>query len=139
MGRHCPENILVGDRLDSVCLTIGELEGGCERSKRWVKTVRDMEYPIVYKAIPGLGHSGHPDAAALGFAVFEFALSQREAEKQPSVGEHPIKSYPAFVDPPFYGDVVNQEIFPRSDADVIPAGFRIPIPTDKIAGIWKRN
>ena len=57
------------------CLTIGELEGGYERSKRWVKTVRGMGYPIVYKAIPGLGHAGHPDAA-LGFEFFEFALLQ---------------------------------------------------------------
>jgi hypothetical protein len=28
------------------CLTIGELEGGYERSKRWVKAVREMGYPI---------------------------------------------------------------------------------------------
>jgi len=47
------------------CLTIGELEGGYERSKRWVKAAREAGYPILYKAIPGLGHSGHPDAAAL--------------------------------------------------------------------------
>jgi hypothetical protein len=59
-------------------LTIGELEGGYERSKRWLTTVREMRYPIVYKAIPELCHAGHLDAAALGFEFFKFALLQKK-------------------------------------------------------------
>lgn len=40
-----------------------------------------MGYPIVYKAIPGLGHAGHPNAAALGFEFFEYTLSQKKLDE----------------------------------------------------------
>lgn len=132
------------------CLTIGELEGGYERSKRWVKTVREMGYPIVYKAIPGLGHAGHPDAAALGFQFFEFALQQKD--KRDALDEKLVKhslldadnnpSQPwleEFRSPYFYGDIVNQEMYPPDQVDLIPDGFRIALPTKEIALIWAKD
>lgn len=132
------------------CLTIGELEGGYERSKRWVKTVRDMGYPIVYKAIPGLGHAGHPDAAALGFEFFKFALLQKnkrealdtELAKNSNLtisSENPIPWLNEFNAPVFYGDMVNQEMYPPDQADMIPKGFRIALPTKEIATVWGRE
>lgn len=133
------------------CLTIGELEGGYERSKRWVKTVREMGYPLVYKAIPGLRHSGHPDAAALGFEFFSFALQQKEKREaldaeEKSIGrlasQSPATSRPwlaEFREPIYFGDMVNQEIYPAEQADMIPAGFRIPLPTKSISDIWARS
>jgi len=131
------------------CLTIGELEGGYERSKRWVKTVRDMGYPIVYKAIPGLGHSGHPDAAALGFEFFRFALLQKDKREaldekltKLSRSESSDVSQPwpeEFKTPVFYGDIVNQEMYPPDQVDTIPKGFRIAIPTKVMADIWQRD
>ncbi len=132
------------------CLTIGELEGGYERSKRWVKTVRQMGYPIVYKAIPGLGHAGHPDAAALGFEFFRFALLQKDKKealeetlkRHPGLEEENIPKQPwpeEFRSPFCYADFVNQEIFPPSQIDKIPQGFRIALPTDDIAVIWKSD
>lgn len=131
------------------CLTIGELEGGYERSKRWVKTVRDMGYPIVYKAIPGLGHSGHPDAAALGFKFFEFALMQKnkrdaleEKVTKWKIFDSETRAEPwleEFRSPVFYADMVNQEIYPANEADMIPEGFRIAIPSKEIADIWAKD
>jgi predicted esterase len=134
------------------CLTIGELEGGYERSKRWVKTVRDMGYPIVYKAIPGLGHSSHPDAAALGFEFYNYALDQKRAQQEsqkektnaaPSLvtrsSEAATRWAAMFQNPPYYGDMVNQELYPSADVAMIPSGFRIPLPTKKLADIWIRN
>jgi hypothetical protein len=132
------------------CLTIGELEGGYERSKRWAKTVREMGYPIAYKAIPGLGHAGHPDAAALGFEFFEFALQQKEKRmtldkqlasqvvvpKGESLQEPWLEE---FRNPAFYGDFVNQEVFPPYQIDKIPPTYRIALPTKNITQIWSRD
>jgi hypothetical protein len=44
-----------------------------------------------------------------------------------------------FRNPAFYGDFVNQEIFPPGEIDMIPAGFRTPIPTKAMATIWGRS
>jgi predicted esterase len=132
------------------CLTIGELEGGYERSKRWVKAAREAGYPIVYKAIPGLGHSGHPDAAALGFEFFEFAMLQKTKREQfeaelakkvilPSKNAAVEPWIEEFRNPAFYGDFVNQEIYPPDEINMIPAGFRTPIPTKAMATIWGRS
>jgi len=132
------------------CLTIGELEGGYERSKRWVKTVREMGYPIVYKAIPGLGHAGHPDAAALGFEFFKFALLQKakreELDEQLAkrvilarAGSAQEPWLEEFRNPAFYGDFVNQELFPANQVEMIPIGFRITLPTKEISAIWSRS
>lgn len=132
------------------CLTIGELEGGYERSKRWVKTVRDMGYPIVYKAIPGLGHAGHPDATALGFEFFEFSMRQKAKREELEQQLAKRVVFPGsktalgpwleeFRNPAFYGDFVNQEVFPPDQIEMIPAGFRIAIPTKELAAIWIRG
>ncbi|MGB8355663.1 MAG: hypothetical protein WCD79_17320 [Chthoniobacteraceae bacterium] len=142
------------------CLTTGEREGGYERSKRFVKACREMGYPIVYKAIVGLGHSNHPDATALGFKFFEFALTlkdQRDArDKQladvfsqpaadmsaPSQRQVKIATQPwpeAFQHPPYYGDLLNQVVFPSKDVNLIPAAFRITLPNKEIADIWARS
>ncbi len=132
------------------CLTIGELEGGYERSKRWVKTVREMGYPIVYKAIPGLGHAGHPDAAALGFEFFKFSLLQKVKRDglDEQLAKHsllaadnnPSQPWPEeFRSPAFYGDMVNQEMYPPDKVDLIPKGFRIELPTTEIATIWVKD
>jgi hypothetical protein len=132
------------------CLTIGELEGGYERSKRWVKTVREMGYPIIYKAIPGLGHAGHPDAAALGFEFFKFALKQKDKrdaldEKDAkhsllATDNNPFQPWlEEFKSPAYYGDFVNQELFPSDQVEMIPTDFRISLPTKELAAIWKIN
>lgn len=132
------------------CLTIGELEGGYERSKKWVKAAREAGYPILYKAIPGLGHTGHPDAAALGFEFFEFAMLQKTKREQmeaelasqvilPTAASAREPWIEEFRNPAFYGDFVNQEIFPPSEIAMIPAGFRTPIPTKAMATIWGRS
>ncbi len=132
------------------CLTIGELYGGYERSKQWVNMVRDMGYPIIYKAIPDLGHHTHPDATALGFAFLDFALQQKEKRialdtaLQKNISNASIEK-PAspwlkeFNSPAFWGDMVNQEVFPADQVSMIPKGYRIPLPTKEIADIWMKD
>lgn len=133
------------------CLTIGEREAGYERSLRFVAGCKKLGYPIIYKAIVGLGHAGHPDATAIGFKFFEFALTQKEArgeydKKQASDSVWArtirVRSEPwldSFRSPPYYGDIVNQEMFSSDEVAMIPEGYRIPLPNKEIADIWARS
>ena len=130
------------------CLTTGELEGGYERSKRFLAACQQLGYPIVYKAIVGLGHESSKGATALGFTFFEYALTQRDAraelDRKAQSALHASGKAPAgtpwpeaFREPPFVGDIVNQEVFPREKAERIPVPFRIPLPNPAIAKLWE--
>jgi hypothetical protein len=140
------------------CLTTGELYGGYQRSLRFVEECRMLGYPMVYKAIVGLGHAGHPDATALGFKFFEFALTLKESRdaydrKRADVFNKPAANVSGanrsagapppwpeiFQHPPYYGDMVNQEIFPSDQVEMIPKGFRVPLPSKGIADVWGRG
>ncbi len=135
------------------CLTTGELESGYERSLRFFVECRRLGYPILYKAIPGLGHASHPQSTALGNAFLEFAMSlkaqREEYDRQKAdtfrktvsrdlVEGQDVPPWPKiFAHPPFYGDIVNQEIFSSDQMDMIPVGFRMPLPTKQLVDIWK--
>jgi hypothetical protein len=133
------------------CLTTGERYGGYDRSLRFVAACKKLGYPMVYKAIVGLGHSGHPDATAMGFKFFEFALTQRAMRddydkkmandfERVKMMRDGLRPWPdSFRSPPFYGDIVNQEMFPSGQVAMIPEGFRVPLPTKEIADIWARS
>jgi len=132
------------------CLTTGELESGYERSKRFYAQCRELGYPIVYKAIVGLGHAGHSNANALGLKFYEYALGMRDQREafdkslKDSLGrsqlqkqEGPLPPWPeSFRTPAFVGDIVNQEIFPFEQQEMAPAGFRVPLPIKEIADAW---
>lgn len=134
------------------CITTGENYSAYQNSLRFVADCKKLGYPMVYKAIVGLGHAGHPDAAAMGFEFFEFALSMkdlrdqydRKAKDSLTLGNSQNQKKPVpwpeiFQHPPFYGDMVNQVIYPADQVDMIPEGFRIPIPTKEIGAIWSRS
>ncbi|MFA5343218.1 MAG: hypothetical protein WC381_04560 [Kiritimatiellia bacterium] len=135
------------------CLTTGECESGYQRSLRFVSACRELGYPIIYKAIPGLGHAGHPLTEKLGLDFFEYALSVREEKSQfeaemsnPTSNikrewlKQPNRPWPeSFRNPAFVGDVVNQDIFRFERADMVPASFRIMLPTRELADTWNRE
>jgi len=134
------------------CVTTGELYGSYEYSLRFVADCKKLGYPIVYKAIVGLGHSGHPDAIAMELKFFEFALTQKilrdEYDKNMSSNidrikleksDKPVPWPEIFKNPPFYGDIINQQVYPADQVEMIPVGFRIPIPTKDIRDIWARS
>ncbi|MDD4017066.1 MAG: hypothetical protein PHV28_03890 [Kiritimatiellae bacterium] len=133
------------------CLTTGENESGYERSLRFLSTCREMGYPIIYKAIPGLGHQGHPVAERLGLSFFEYALSLRDEKsafedarkgtysgaKKAGGADHERPWPESFSSPACVGDVVNQEVLSFDKAAWIPSSFRIDLPTQTLADIWK--
>ncbi len=134
------------------CITTGELYATYDYSLRFLKDAQALGYPILYKAFIGLGHSGHPDATAMGLEFFKFALTQqtlieeRERKKASAIDSFALSASPqnepwleSFRNPPMYGDIINQEVFPADQVELIPAGFRTAIPTKELATIWQRN
>ncbi|MCC7518022.1 MAG: hypothetical protein IT578_02430 [Verrucomicrobiae bacterium] len=130
------------------CVTTGEVYGGYEPSKRFYADGRALGYPMVYKAIVGLGHAGSPWADALGLRFFEYALSlrsEREAyDEAVRKGRPPSfrpgenrESWPeSFRQPAYVGDLLNQEMFPREEEEKVPEPFRVALPTREIAETW---
>jgi hypothetical protein len=106
-----------------------------------------LGYPIIYKAIVGLGHAPHPVANQLGLAFFEHALSLKGSRtawdgidhKTPVSMGVPPRPWPRSYSHPFaYGDIVNQEVFPFGQQDMIPEKYRTPLPTEEIMHIWQK-
>ena len=134
------------------CLTTGELEPGYQRSLRFYHQCRALGYPMVYKAIVGLGHAGSPIADQIGERFFEYALTVRDkrtaydaslndplVQFQLSQTTSQIEPWlDSFKTPPFVGDAVNQGIFPYGQRDMVPIGFRVPLPTKDIADVWNQ-
>jgi len=134
------------------CITTGELYGSYDYSLRFVNDCKKLGYPIVYKAIVGLGHAGHPDATAMGLTFFEFALTQKDLREeyerkmsssidkaQMAKSDEPLPWPESFQNPLYYGDIINQESYPAAQKNMIPEKFRIPIPTKEIRAIWARQ
>jgi predicted esterase len=135
------------------CLTTGELEVGYERSKRFYAACRALGYPMIYKAIIGLGHSGHSNASNLGEKFFEYALGvldKKEAFEaslldplaQMEVTTEQKTPQPwldSFQQPAYVGDIVNQEMYPYDQIEMVPKGFRVPLPTKELAEAWNRK
>ncbi len=130
------------------CLTTGEEESGYDRSLKFLDACRKLGYPIVYKAIPGLGHSGHPIADKLGLAFFEYALTLQDekgrfeadfnklASEAKAKAKKDYQPWPeSFKRPAFIGDIFRQEIYPSAQVPNEP-GVRTPLPIQQIAEAW---
>lgn len=128
-------------------LTTGEKEGGYPAAKRFFIECRSMGYPIIFKGVPGVGHSANDLTDRLGLRFFEFALaiqSEKDAflaklrdpsaKKEELSGPWPEK----FKSPEFVGDILNQDYYPLADEDVIPKKFQVSLPTQPIAEAWKK-
>ncbi len=136
------------------CVTTGELDGGYERSLRFFHQAREAGYPMVYKAIMGLGHAGHPYSSELGYRFFELAmeLAEERAQIEADLTGHSVlarrareeslasgKPWPEiFRDPPYVGDVVNQAVYPADQIGMVPPGFLVRLPSKNIMEVWKK-
>lgn len=121
------------------CVTTGELYGGYGNSLKFVAECQKLNYPMIYKAIPGLGHSDSPVAKDLSFKFFDLALSLKDQRDQLQKTSGRQDAWlDAFRNPPFYGDYMNQDVFPASQVEMIDPENRTPLPTSDIAQIWGR-
>ena len=111
------------------CVTTGENELGYARSRRFFKAARDLFYPIVYKAYPGLGHEGNAKVTALGLACFDYALAEQVRAMRLNGGK-PAKPDWAdiFSSSPSVADIFNQAIYSKFDYLCVPLEFRMLLP-----------
>lgn len=112
------------------CLTTGENEGGYERSLAFFKAAKDKGYPILYRAYPGLGHSGCGAAERLGRAVLQLAIDRTWRSTV-------VNWRTLFDSAPLVGDVVNLRCVARTQGDEIPDAYRVMLPSRPIAELWK--
>ena len=118
------------------CVTTGENEMGYERSRSFFTAARDKSYPIIYKAIPGLGHAGSAKATALGFKCFEYALAEQARAKRLKGGKATRLDWAKiFSSSDYVADVFNQAVYPKSDAICVPTEFRMPLPA-ALREVW---
>lgn len=130
-------------------VTTGELEPGYERAIRFYRECRNLNYPMVFKAIVGLGHSDNWLAENLGFRFFDYALAMRTKRDEIAARKsNPLDREEAmkigawkqnFENPPFVGDLLNQDMFPLDEAKMVPIPLQVPLPNETIAQAWSKN
>jgi hypothetical protein len=93
----------------------------------------------------GLGHRDDSLAWNLDHCFFDYALQLREERRQtandqslnmPSTAPLSQSWLKSYFNAPYVADLLNQEIFPTSQEEMVPSAFRVPIPTEQIAKIW---
>ena len=122
------------------CVTTGENELGYARSKRFFRAARDLFYPIIYKAYPGLGHEGNSYVSELGFACFEYALKEYARATRLNGGKPTKPDWTdIFSSSLFLADIFNQEVYSKFDYLCVPHEFRMILPTEEIRDIWAKE
>lgn len=120
------------------CVTTGENELGYERSRRFFKAARDMQYPIVYKAYPGLAHEGNKRVVDLGFTCFEYALEEYARATRLNGGKPTKPDWSdIFTSSLHLADIFNQTVYSKFDYFCVPPDFRMLIPSTSIKDAWE--
>lgn len=125
------------------CLTTGENEIGYRRSLRFFEACKKLKYPIIYKAIPGLAHQGHPQANLLGYRFFEYVIKLKKQIKNSYRAPYfqqkkEAVSIRTFNNPIYIGDLLNQQIIsPDLAMILVPEKYQVPLPTKELADAWK--
>lgn len=119
------------------CVTTGENELGYERSRRFFKAARNMFYPIIYKAYPGLAHEGSDRVNELGFTCFEYALEEYDRATRLNGGKPTRPDWQdLFTSSLHLADIFNQTVYSKFDYLCVPPEFRMIIPSDSIKDAW---
>lgn len=119
------------------CVTTGENELGYARSRRFFKAARDMFYPIIYKAYPGMAHEGNSRVVDLGYACFEYALQEFARATKLNGGKLTKPDWAdLFTSSMQLADIFNQAVYPKFDYFCIPQDFRMLLPSDAIKNAW---
>ena len=83
---------------------------------------------------PGQAQEMPSEAAAIRRAE---AMSRDAANAGDLAQSQPL-DVSGFYASPFYGDLMNQEMFAAQDKERIPSGFLVPLPNKEIADAWNQ-
>jgi hypothetical protein len=122
-------------------LTTGELDGGYDKAQRFYAAARALNYPIIFKAFIGLGHGQSPLADRLAVDFFDYVLSNepKSSSADDTFATSSQVDLSGYISPPYYGDLMNQDMYPADQKDMIPPGFLVPLPTQAIADAWNKQ
>lgn len=122
------------------CLTTGENEAGYRRSRSFFTAALAQGYPLIYKAYPGIAHSGSKLADELGLACFRYAVGERNKVLEASGGKSDRPDWKRiFAESPYVADVVNQLVARRENERRLPREFRMRIPCGELVNAWRRE
>ena len=131
-------------------LTTGELEWGNKAARTFYQKAQVLGYPILLRIYPGKGHEVFPDEEILGLKFFEYALKLKDQQLQKPADiaseSSTFSEPPPFVlddsmlenfrRPPYYGDILNGEVYPASQGPILSEAQRSGIPDEEIAKVW---
>ena len=132
-------------------LTTGELEHGSAAARIFFHKAQALNYPILLRIYPGKGHEVFPEEVTLGLKFFDYALKLRnqqikavaakqadsvsvDAENKPFVLDDSLLG--GFRNPPYYGDVLNGDVYPATQVSMLPESQRVGTPNLDIAKVW---
>jgi predicted esterase len=132
-------------------VTTGELEHGCPAAGVFFHKAQALNYPIMLRIYPGRAHEVFPEEVSLGLKFFNYVIQLRDQERKIQADQQmgltaDDSNNPPFVlndslltafrKPPFYGDMLNGDVYPAAQAALLPASGRVGIPTLDIAKSW---
>jgi hypothetical protein len=132
-------------------LTTGELEHGSTAARIFFHKAQALNYPILLRIYPGKGHEVFPEEVTLGLKFFDYALKLKDqqlkavaakqadgvavvAENQPFVLGDSLLG--GFRNPPYYGDMLNGDVYPATQVSILPESQRVGTPNLDIAKVW---
>jgi hypothetical protein len=116
-------------------ITSGDLDRGKHDALSFYHEGRERKMPMILKIVNGLGHSSNSQIERLRDSFFKYALEQEKlAPEQGKTAADIVSS--ALENPPYFGDVLSQQVFPARTASFLPSSQRISLPTEEFANIW---
>jgi len=121
-------------------ISTGAIDVGQSASFRFARQCWSLGVPAIVKTYRGLGHTENPETGKLGVAFFQYALDVRKRQMEVAEqGARPIPDVAVedFAKAPYFGDYLNQIVFPREKAKKrVPAEQLVPLPTEELAIAW---
>ncbi len=133
-------------------LTTGELEHGNKAARLFFQKGLALNYPILLRIYPGKAHENFPEEEILGVKFFEYALKLKSQQLEADLAKMssirsavPESALPMILDeslfgdfrhPPYVGDMLNGDVYPKAKEELLPESQRVGIPTTEIAKSW---
>lgn len=104
----------------------GEGDERYEPTRAFMERGMALHLPWIWRSYKETGHQLTPAVRTMAEAFLA-----EEADR--------LKTGGGIASPQFYGDIQSYQVVPASDRDTIPEAVRIPIPSESVAEVWKKE